>query len=49
MLWTSPLVGLAASVVGFVVSNDMDLPPGQAAVGILCVALLAAWGVKRRR
>lgn len=48
MLWTSPLVGLAASVVGFVVAHDQDLPPGQAAVGILCVMLLAAWMLRRR-
>jgi manganese/iron transport system permease protein len=43
MLWVSPLVGLAAAVAGFVVANDRDLPPGQAAVAILCVMLLAAW------
>ena len=49
MLWVSPLVGLAAAVVGFVVANDRDLPPGQAAVAILCVALVAAWCVRRLR
>ncbi len=49
MLWVSPLVGLAAAVVGFVVANDRDLPPGQAAVAILCVALLGAWVVRRYR
>lgn len=49
MLWVSPLVGLGAAVAGFVVANDRDLPPGQAAVAILCVALVAAWGVRRLR
>ena len=49
MLWVSPLVGLAAAVAGFVVANDYDLPPGQAAVAILCVALLGAWIVRRYR
>lgn len=49
MLWVSPLVGLAAAIVGFVIANDRDLPPGQAAVAILCVALVAAWGVRRLR
>ncbi len=48
MLWVSPLVALGAAVAGFVVANDRDLPPGQAAVAILCVALLAAWGIRRR-
>jgi hypothetical protein len=44
-----PIVGLAAAVAGFVVANDRDLPPGQAAVAILCVLLAAAWVVRRVR
>ncbi len=48
MLWVSPLIGLAAAVVGFVLANDLDLPPGQAAVGVLCVGLLVAWITRRR-
>jgi len=48
MLWVSPLVALAASVVGFVVAHDQDLPPGQAAVGVLCAALLITWVLRRR-
>lgn len=48
MLWVSPLVALAASVVGFVVANDRDLPPGQAVVAVLCVALVVAWAMRRR-
>lgn len=49
MLWVSPLVGLAAAVAGFVLANDRDLPPGQAVVAILCVMLLAAWGLRAFR
>jgi ABC-type Mn2+/Zn2+ transport system permease subunit len=49
MLWVSPLVGLLAAVAGFVIANHYDLPPGQAAVAILCVALLGAWTVRRYR
>lgn len=49
MLWVSPLVGLAAAAAGFVVANDRDLPPGQAAVAILCVLLAAAWIARRVR
>jgi zinc/manganese transport system permease protein len=49
MLWVSPAIGLAAAIAGFVVANDRDLPPGQAAVAILCVALVAAWGARRAR
>jgi ABC-type Mn2+/Zn2+ transport system permease subunit len=47
MLWVSPLVGCAAAVFGFVVANDRDLPPGQAAVATLSLALLVAWAVRR--
>ena len=47
MLWVSPIVALVAAVMGFVVANDRDLPPGQAAVAILSVALLGAWGIRR--
>lgn len=49
MLWVSPVVGFGAAVAGFVVANDRDLPPGQAAVAILCGALAAAWLVRRVR
>jgi ABC-type Mn2+/Zn2+ transport system permease subunit len=49
MLWVSPLVGLAAAMAGFVAANHWDLPPGQAAVAILCVALLGAWMVRGYR
>lgn len=49
MLWVSPLVALAAAVAGFVVANDRDLPPGQAAVAILCVLLAVAWAARRVR
>mgnify|MGYP001219764267 CR=1 FL=1 len=48
MLWVSPIVALAAAVVGFVVANDRDLPPGQAVVAVLCVALVVAWAMRRR-
>jgi ABC-type Mn2+/Zn2+ transport system permease subunit len=47
MLWVSPVVSLLAAFAGFVVANDRDLPPGQAAVAILSVALLVAWGIRR--
>lgn len=48
MLWVSPVVALAASVAGFVVANDRDLPPGQAVVAALCVTLVVAWVARRR-
>lgn len=49
MLWVSPLVALVAAMAGFVVANHWDLPPGQAAVALLCVALLGAWTLRGYR
>ena len=49
MFWVSPLVALVAAAVGFVLANCYDLPPAQAAVALLCVALLGAWIVRRYR
>lgn len=43
MMWVSPAVALAAAVPGFVVANHWDLPPGQAAVAILCGLVPLAW------
>ena len=49
MFWVSPVVALAAAIVGFVLANYWDLPPGQAAVALLAVALVGAWIVRRVR
>jgi ABC-type Mn2+/Zn2+ transport system permease subunit len=49
MFLVSPLVALAAAVAGFVLANAYDLPPGQAAVALLSVALVGAWIVRALR
>ena len=49
MLVVSPLVALAAAIAGFVVANDYDLPPGQAAVAMLSVLLVGAWTARNLR
>jgi zinc/manganese transport system permease protein len=49
MLWISPAVALAASVVSFVLANHWDLPPAQVTVAVLAATLLASWGVRRAR
>jgi ABC-type Mn2+/Zn2+ transport system permease subunit len=49
MFFVSPLVALAAAGMGFVLANYYDLPPGQAAVALLSVALVAAWVARALR
>lgn len=47
MFIVSPSVGLAAAVVGFVLANYYDYPPGQMTVVLLALLLFAVWGVRR--
>jgi len=43
LLWLAPVAGLVAAAVGAVLSNHLDLPPGQLMVALLAGALAAAW------
>ncbi|HSP98253.1 MAG TPA: iron chelate uptake ABC transporter family permease subunit [Candidatus Dormibacteraeota bacterium] len=45
----APLLALLAGVVGFVLANHSDDPPGQMAVVVQAVMVAAAWGVRRWR
>jgi ABC-type Mn2+/Zn2+ transport system permease subunit len=49
MFVVAPVVALAAGVVGFVLANHYDTPPGQTAVALLCALALAAWPVRALR
>lgn len=49
MLWVSPLVAGAASVLGFYLSYRFDLPPAHVTVALLSGLLLAAWGARAWR
>jgi ABC-type Mn2+/Zn2+ transport system permease subunit len=49
LFWLAPGVALLASGVGFVLAHHFDVPPAHATVALLSAALLAAWGVRRRR
>ena len=46
MFVVAPVVAVGASVAGFVLANHFDLPPGQTAVGLLCVLPLVAHPVR---
>jgi ABC-type Mn2+/Zn2+ transport system permease subunit len=43
MLLLSPLIGLTASLLGFVIANAYDYPPAQMTVVLLCVILVVGW------
>jgi zinc/manganese transport system permease protein len=39
----APVIAFAASAAAFVLANWWDLPPGQVAVALLCLAQVATW------
>lgn len=45
----APLLALAAGVVGFVLANHYDDPPGQMAVVVQAAMVAAAWALRRLR
>jgi zinc/manganese transport system permease protein len=47
LVFVAPAVATVAAASAFVLANEWDLPPGQVAVAILCVAQLATWPVRR--
>ena len=49
MLLVAPFAGVCAGLVGFVLANHYDLPPGQLTIGLLSVCLPAAWWAGRFR
>jgi ABC-type Mn2+/Zn2+ transport system permease subunit len=49
MFLVAPLVGLATSLVGFVVAHGLDYPPGQTTAFVQCLALGVSWAARRAR
>jgi ABC-type Mn2+/Zn2+ transport system permease subunit len=49
MFVLAPLIGIAVSVLGFVIANHHDYPPGQMTVVLLCLVLPATWIIRRIR
>jgi len=47
MFVVAPLLGLAGSLVSFVVAHDLDYPPGQTTAFVLSLTLVAAWLLRR--
>lgn len=49
MFIVAPLAALATSIVGFVVANHYDLPPGQTVVTLMALLVALGWAVRARR
>jgi ABC-type Mn2+/Zn2+ transport system permease subunit len=49
MLWVAPAVAMTAALAGFVLSNDLDLPPAHTTVGLLAAVLPVAWMLRAMR
>lgn len=47
MFWVAPAVALVTAVVAFVVAHQIDLPPAQLTVALLCTLQLLAWVIRR--
>jgi ABC-type Mn2+/Zn2+ transport system permease subunit len=49
MFLVAPAVAVATALVGFVLAYDLDYPPAQMAVALLCLALVLAWTLRALR
>ena len=49
MFLVSPLVGAFTGILGFVLANHFDYPPGQMTVAVLCLELVGVWAIRNRR
>jgi ABC-type Mn2+/Zn2+ transport system permease subunit len=43
MFLAAPLVGLVIGVIGSILANSHDYPPGQMTVFLLCLLLVIVW------
>jgi ABC-type Mn2+/Zn2+ transport system permease subunit len=49
MFFVAPAIAIAAAVVGFVVANEYDYPPGQLTVTLLACTVPIGWSLKAVR
>jgi ABC-type Mn2+/Zn2+ transport system permease subunit len=47
MFFISPIVAVGVGVLGFLLANQYDYPPGQLTVALLCFLLMIAWLLRR--
>lgn len=49
MFIVAPLFAVGTGVLGFILANHYDYPPGQMTVALFCLELVGAWAYKRLR
>jgi zinc transport system permease protein len=47
MFLVAPVIALLVGVIGFVLANGYDFPPGQLTVALSCVLLVLVWFIRR--
>lgn len=49
MFLVAPMIALGTGMIGFLLANTYDYPPGQLTVGLLCFFLVVAWLLRKLR
>lgn len=49
MFLVAPIVAVGTGVIGFLLANQYDYPPGQMIVALFCLELTMAWMVRRQK
>lgn len=49
MFLVTPIVAVGTGVIGFLIANQYDYPPGQMIVALFCLELAMAWMVRRQK
>ncbi len=47
MFFVAPVIALLTGIIGFVLANGYDFPPGQMTVALSCVLLVGVWFIRR--
>ena len=49
MFFVTPIVAVGTGIIGFLMANQYDYPPGQMIVALFCLELAVAWIFRRMR
>jgi zinc/manganese transport system permease protein len=48
MFWVAPTVAVGTGIIGFLLANHYDYPPGQMTIALFCLELVGAWALRSR-
>jgi zinc/manganese transport system permease protein len=48
MFWVAPAVAVGTGIIGFLLANHYDYPPGQMTIALFCLELVGAWALRSR-